>query len=140
MRFALFDPDDFRTEDLPAFLRPLHRAYLWASCRVTGHAGHALNGLLVWLPFSWLLPLAWFWPLPVVFYTLREVPGLFWDDGEALDHVGDVVWVYAIGIALWFPPWCLVAWMVLTGVVQVAYWSRPAPGWMPRESLLWGRR
>lgn len=140
MNPALFDPDDWRTESLPAVLRLLHRVYLYAACRVTGHAAHALNGVLVWLLIGgplWL-PLSWFWVGPMVFYTDRDGRYLLSGDGEVLDHAGDVVWVYAVGIALWCPWWALTAWMVPTLAVQVAYWMRPAPGWMPRESLLLG--
>ena len=137
-----FDPDDYATDRLHPALRPVHRAYLYASVRVTGHSAHALNGLLVWLPLSWLIPLAWYWILPVAFYTAREVPDLIAGHGEWLDHLGDVVWVYAVAIALWLPPdWMLAFFCVVVVPVQGAYWMEPAPRWMPKDALLWsGKR
>ena len=141
MNPALFDPDDWRTEDLPAVLRPLHRLYLYIACRVTGHATHALNALLIWALVGGPLwfPLAWYWVLPVIFYSLRELPDLFRGRGDWLDHLGDVAWVYAVGMALWLPPKALVPWIILTMTIQVTFWCGPAPSWMPRSSLLWGR-
>lgn len=135
-----FDPDDYETEDLPCILRPLHRAYLYAACRVTGHSAHALNALVVWLPVCWFFPLTWYWVLALAFYTLRELPDLIAGRGDWLDHIGDMVWVYAVGIALWCPLYVLIAWMCVVVSVQAAYWYQPAPRWMPRESLLWGDR
>lgn len=111
---------------------------MYAAPRVTGHSAHALNSMLVWLPLALLLPLSWYWILPTVFYTLREIPDLLVGHGDWLDHVGDVMWVYAIGIALWTTWPFLLAWLLFVAVMQVLYWMRPAPGWMPREALLWG--
>ncbi len=139
-QWSLWDPDDYATKDLPRVLRLPHRLYGYLACRVTGHAAHALNGVLCWLPFSPLVPLAWFWPLPVAFYTLRDALRIRWGDPENLDHLGDVVWVYALGVALWLPWWALM--VFLGGVVvpvQRAAWLHRAPVWMPRKSLLWGR-
>lgn len=138
-----FDPDNWPVESYPWWLQWFRRVWAYASPRVTGHTAHALNALLVWVLIGgplWL-PLAWYWPFAVAFYTLRELPDLFRGRGDSLDHWGDMVYVYAMGIALWCPPVALAAWMAAVVVpVQVAYWCRPAPGWMPREALLWGRR
>jgi hypothetical protein len=136
-----FDPDDYRTDSLPRALRPVHRAYLYASVRVTGHTAHAFNALLAWLAILgplWL-PLGLWWLVPIAFYTMREGPSLWRGEGDVLDHAGDVMWVYAVGVALWLPWWCLILWLIPTVAVQIAYYLRPAPKWMPRDALLWGR-
>ncbi|GMV07370.1 MAG: hypothetical protein AMXMBFR53_36450 [Gemmatimonadota bacterium] len=142
LHVAGIDPDDIRTDSLPRPLRPLHRAYVYVAVRVTGHAAHALNGVLVWLLIGgplWL-PLGWWWVVPMAFFTLREIPDLVRGRGDWLDHLGDVAWVYAVGVALWAPPDLLLWFMAPTACVQLAYWCEPAPAWMPRESLLWGKR
>ena len=122
----------------------LLRMYKWIGRRVTGNSTHALNGLLVWVviggPF-WL-PLAWFWVLPVAFYSMREIPELIRGTPDPVDNLADFAWVYALGLALWLPPdwWAVfVLWCVYTIGIQVLYYTKPAPAWMPRDRwLLWG--
>jgi len=54
---------------------------------------------------------------------------------------GLLVWV-VIGGPFWLPPdwWAVfVLWCVYTIGIQVLYYTKPAPAWMPRDRwLLWG--
>ena len=127
LRWARWDPGRYDTR----LLAP----YRWWSVRVTGNSQHALNGIAVWLLIGgpWWLPLEVWWIAPWGFYAAREWPY------STPDNRADVVWVLAVGIALIAPWWLLLAWMAVVAYAQWEVWSLPAPEWMPRGSLLWGR-
>lgn len=130
----------FLWNDWPSWLK-------WWDRRVTGHSQHAFNGAIPTLLIAMLINLfltrdlshllnLWMFThtWSVFFYTMRE-KGL----NDPSDNVGDVLWVYALQVELisqYFGT-SLYTFYWSVGIplfYDIVYWfSRPAPGWMPRD-------
>lgn len=144
MSWADWDPGDYKTEDLPSLLRPLHRFYLWASPQTTGHAAHAMNAVLVltllWLVLlgprwsGWLEWLFYAWPAAILFYGWREWPY------STTDNRLDVAYVIAIALALYLPAgplyWIVPVWVAATFLADLRVWLGEPPPWMPKDKIL----
>ncbi len=156
-RIVGFDFNQVDIDRFPWGTKWFKRLWDWWSDQVTGNAQHAMNGLLpwaivmvVWHLVTWTVPersfllltLAYWWPIVFVLYSLREIIDLVLGRADdPTDNLADFAWVYAVGWAVWFPgSWygfTLAPWLAWTLIIQVIYYSEPAPRWIKEKLNRW---